>query len=180
MNTKLWIAGAVCVPALMAIAQDHSSRFETYDHSLLFQEHEWSLDLFGSVSLGQETIQNISGDRVRDNGRLGAGLGLNYFFTRHLGFGADAYTEDTRRSFVDNTSGSLIVRFPFDSARLAPYIYGGGGRQFDPTERWFGQVGAGLEIRFTHQVGMFVDARFAFMDEAKDVGLGRVGLRLIF
>ena len=64
--------------------------------------------------------QGISRERVEDNGRLGLGLGGNYFFTRHLGLGADAYTENTQHSFVDNTSGNLILRFPFDKIHLAP------------------------------------------------------------
>jgi hypothetical protein len=47
--------------------------------------------------------------RVRDDGRLGLGLGGSYFFTRHLGLGGDAYTENAQHSFVDNASASLAV-----------------------------------------------------------------------
>ena len=55
------------------------------------------------VSLNQETINNISGDRISHNGRLGAGAGLTYYatfgqagagldirITPHWGFFADA------------------------------------------------------------------------------------------
>jgi hypothetical protein len=146
----------------------------------LFRAGETSLDLFGSLSVGQETIDNISKERVKDDGRLGAGAGINHFFTRHLGLGFDAYTENTQHSLVDNTSGNLIVRIPIDSIHLAPYAYGGAGYQFDPTGLWFGQAGGGLEVRFSRQVGIFIDGRYVFTDGARNVGVGRLGLRLAF
>jgi hypothetical protein len=146
----------------------------------LFRKGEASLDLFGSVSVGQETLNNFSNRRVRDNGRLGLGLGGNYFFTRNLGLGADAYTENTQHSFVDNGSANLIFRVPLDEIRLAPYAFGGGGRQFDPTELWFAQLGAGLEFRFTDGLGLFADGRYVFTDETRNFGLGRLGLRCSF
>jgi len=147
---------------------------------LLFRANEASLDLFGSVSVNQETIDHISGERVKDDGRLGLGLGGNYFITRHLGLGADAYTENTQHSFVDNTSASLIVRIPFDAIHLAPYVFGGAGYQFDPSGLWFAQLGGGLEVRIARHVGLFVDARYMFTDGTENVGLGRLGLRLPF
>jgi hypothetical protein len=151
------------------------------DHAdWLFHPQEFTLDLFGSMSVGQETIDNISGERVKDDGRLGAGLGGNYFFNRILGLGADAYTENTQHSFVDNTSGNLILRFPFDRAHLAPYIYGGAGYQFDPTGLWFGQAGGGLEVRFNKTIGIFTDVRYMFTDGTENIGVGRLGLRLGF
>jgi len=146
----------------------------------LFHPNEFTLDLFGSVSIGQETIENISGDRIEDNGRLGLGLGANYFFHRFIGIGADAYTENAGHSFVDNTSGNLIFRIPFDRIHLAPYAYGGAGYQFDPSGLWFGQAGAGLEVRFTKTIGLFTDARYVFTDGTQNFGVGRLGLRLGF
>ena len=147
---------------------------------LLFRAEELTLDLFGSVSIGQETINHISRERVEDNGRLGLGLGGNYFFLRYLGVGADAYTENTQHSFVDNTSGNLILRFPIEPARLAPYIFGGGGYQFDPSGTGFGQAGAGLDFRFTHHIGLFADARYVITDGTQNFGMGRLGLRFGF
>jgi hypothetical protein len=65
---------------------------------------------------------------VVNDGRLGAGVGLNHFFTRYFGIGGDAYTENTGHRFVDNASGKFIGRFPIESIHLAPYVYGGGRR----------------------------------------------------
>ena len=146
----------------------------------LFRANEWNLDLFGSVSVGQETIDHISDERVRDDGRLGAGFGVSYFFSRNWGLGGDAYSENTQHSFFDDASGNVIFRIPIDKIHLAPYVYGGAGRKFDATEVWFGQAGAGLELRFTHGFGIFADARYVMTDETANFGLGRLGVRLSF
>src|SRR5215207_4044873 len=101
--TTMIAALGLTLSATAADWRDNRDR-DDYPPDTLFFGNEASLDLFGSVSIGQETINHISNDRIEDNGRLGAGLGLNYFFTRNIGLGADAYTENTAHSFVDNTS----------------------------------------------------------------------------
>ena len=173
LATKLWLVGSVALTCLPAIAQVDPADY-------VFLPHETTLDLFGSVSVGQETIDNLSRERVEDNGRLGAGLGLNHFVGRHVGVGVDAYTENTQHSFVDNTSANLIIRFPFDAVRLAPYAFGGAGYQFDPSGLWFGQAGGGLDFRFSKKLGLFVDARYVFTDGTQNFGVGRLGLRFGF
>ena len=169
--TKLWITGMFCVTAALASAQTDGP---------VFRAKEWSLDVFGSVSIGQETINNISGERIEDDGRLGLGVAGNYFFTRNLGASIEAYTENAAHSFVDNTSGNLTYRFPIEGIRLAPYVFGGGGRQFDPSELWFAQAGAGAEFRFTSRFGVFVDGRYVFTDGTGNIGVGRLGARVSF
>jgi outer membrane protein W len=74
----------------------------------------------------------------------------------------------------------LIGRFPIGHGGLAPYVFGGGGYQFDVIEQWLGNVGAGLEYRFTRNWGVFIDARYVFTDETKNYGLGRLGVRFSF
>lgn len=145
-----------------------------------FPANKATLDLFGSVSIGQETINRLSSERVEHDGRLGLGFGGNYFFTTYLGLGADTYVENTGHSFFDNVSGNLILRWPFEAIRLAPYAYGGAGYQFDPSGLWFGQAGGGLEYRFTRVFGIFADARYVFTDGTKNFGMGRLGVRLGF
>src|SRR5688572_28353339 len=109
LPTNLCLTVVMAFAGLPALAE-HTTPSDPPDS--LFRASETSLDVFGSVSIGQETINHISKERVEDNGRLGAGLGLNHFFTRHFGLGIDAYTENTQHSFVDNTSGSLHFRIP--------------------------------------------------------------------
>ena len=81
---------------------------------------------------------------------------------------------------MDNTSANLIIRFPFDAVRLAPYAFGGAGYQFDPSGLWFGQAGGGLDFRFSKKLGLFVDARYVFTDGTQNFGVGRLGLRFGF
>lgn len=157
------------------VAYDKPARTEQ-----VFRANELSLDIFGSLSLGEEVIERISRDRVRDNGRFGYGAGVNYFFTRWIGIAADAYTENVGHSFVDDADASLVVRFPFDAARLAPYVFGGGGYQFDPIEQVFAHAGAGLEYRFKNNMGVFIDARYVFTEDSRDFGLARLGFRFSF
>jgi hypothetical protein len=179
--SNLWLAGVMAVPCLSLVAQDPpSSSSHDSPHEILFAPDETSLDLFGSVSVGQEVINHLSRERIVDDGRLGAGLGVNHFFGRYVGLGADAYTENTQHSFVDNTSGNLILRFPIDVAHIAPYGFGGAGYQFDPSGVWFGQAGGGVDVRFARHVGLFVDARYVFTDGTKNFGLGRFGIRFSY
>ncbi len=120
----------------------------------LYRGNELSVDAFGTGSIGKYTIEHISNNRVRHNGRLGVGAGINYFFTEYFGIGADAYSENTTGAFIDDASGNFILRIPLGETGLAPYAYAGGGEQFDRTHLTFAQAGAGLEFRFTPHVGV--------------------------
>ena len=145
-----------------------------------YRANELSLDAFGSASIGQTTINHLSGERISHDARLGIGGGLNYFLTRNIGIGGEAYTENAHHNFIDNVSGSLIGRFPLGNSGVAPYVFGGGGRQLDPIYLWYLHAGAGLEYRFTPHVGAFLDARYVFTDGTRNYGLGRAGLRFAF
>lgn len=148
--------------------------------SELYRANELSFDMFASGSIGQQTINNITGDRLRHDGRLGAGLGLNYFFHRNVGIGGDVYSDDFNQHFVDSTSGNLILRFPISDSGVAPYLFGGGGHQFDRVDQDFGQVGAGLEFRFASHLGCFLDARYVLAEKTDNYGVARAGLRWSF
>jgi hypothetical protein len=170
------LVGAV-MAARFAAADDASIRL---DRSSLYRANEVSLDMFGTGSINEQTINHISGDRIDHNGRLGAGLGLNYFVTPYLGIGGDGYTENTAHNFVDSTSGSLIGRLPLGQSGVAPYIFGGGGYQFDQVDQKFAHAGAGIEFRFTPHAGVFADARYVFADKTDNYGVVRAGLRFSF
>ncbi len=170
------------LPAVTALGQQDA---QTSDHSQpsdqLFRDTELQIDLFGTYSAPQSTIEHLSGNRLDHTGRLGAGVGASFFFLRYIGIGADAYTENTAGSFVDNLSGNLILRLPIDSLHIAPYIYGGGGRQFDPDQTYFGQVGLGLEVRITSHVGLFADGRYVMTtDSSPNFAVARGGVRISF
>src|ERR1700722_9727033 len=171
--------GAVCCAqaddsTITTNQQDNASDYRFY------RAQELSLDLFGAGSIGQQTIDHLSGNRLDHNTRLGAGAGVNYSFCRYLGIGGDAYTENTARNFVDSTEGNLIGRLPIGHTGLAPYVFGGGGYQFDEVAQKFAQAGGGVEFRFCRHVGVFVDARYVIADKTDNYGVGRAGLRFSF
>lgn len=154
---------------------------DTTPYYPFYRAQELSIDAFGCGSINQQTINNISGKLVRQNGRLGAGGGLNYFFCRYIGVGGDAYSENTgAHDFIYSASGNLIGRLPIGDTGIAPYIFGGAGHQFDEVEQTFGQAGAGIEFRFAQHIGFFIDARYVFADKTENYGVGRAGLRLSF
>jgi len=146
----------------------------------LFHANEVSGDVFGTLSTGQDALSHLSAERYRHDSHGGAGLGLNYFFLRYAGVGADAYSENFTGRFIDKASGNLILRLPCDRFHLAPYVYGGEGYQFDPKERPFAQAGLGVEYRIIQHVGLFVDGRYVIPDASPDFSLVRAGIRFSF
>jgi hypothetical protein len=183
MKNKMFVGGTILMLAAMsALSQDSVTNSQSlqYDQSKYYRCNELSLDAFGTGSLGEYTLDHPSNNRIRQNTKFGAGAGINYFITRYIGIGADAYSENTTGAFVDSASGSLILRLPLGQSGFAPYIFGGGGYQFDMAKQGFAQAGGGMEYRFTPHVGVFIDARGVVPRETKYYGVGRLGLRFAF
>jgi hypothetical protein len=150
------------------------------DPQPLYRDQEFTLDVFGGGTLNEHDFDRFSGDRVRHDGRYGLGGGGSFFFARNIGIEGEVYTENPDNHFIDETSGSLVLRAPIGESGLAPYIFGGGGHLFDPVSSSFGHGGAGLELRFTPNVGVFADGRWVFTDRIGNYGMARAGLRLAF
>ncbi len=180
-NNKLLVGGI-----LLALAATSARGAETASHDPGLQDdignyyrpNELSFDGFGSGSL--DTFTGDQAASSRQNIRIGAGAGINYFITRNFGLGADAYSEDTSGAFVDSASISLILRQPLGQSRFAPYVFGGGGRHLDTVKMWFGQAGTGLEYRLARHVGIFLDVRAVWPSETKFYGVARLGMRFAF
>ncbi len=177
MKNKLFVGGAILMLAAKAAWGQNNVSNTQGD---LYQAYELSVDGFGTASVGAYTLDHLSNNRIRQNTEFGAGAGVNYFITQNIGLGAEAYSENTSGVFIDNASGSLILRLPLGQSGIAPYVFGGGGHQFDAAKLWFGQAGAGLEYRFTQHVGIFLDARAVWPNETKYYGVARAGLRFAF
>ncbi|MEW6156401.1 MAG: hypothetical protein AB1813_03155 [Verrucomicrobiota bacterium] len=166
--------GAFClVIGLMGAVQAAEDPVDSY-----FRGQELSLDIFGNYALGESTLEDLDRDNIKD-GRLGVGLGANYFVTRNFGFGVDGYLGDFD-DIMDHLSVSVIARYPFDVPGIAPYVFGGGGRQWDPATQYTGHLGAGFEVRWSPNMGFFSDARFVWADKTDEFGLVRWGLRFAF
>jgi hypothetical protein len=148
-----------------------------------FTANEFSLDLSGSYIAAQRHFTKIFETSIRGNrGEWGGSVGANYFFLRELGIGGNINMSANGGNFVDQALGNLILRLPICPIGLAPYIYGGGGRGFDPSWEWFADAGVGLEFRPNATTGIFTDATYMFhlKDGSTDRLLLRAGLRLVF
>jgi hypothetical protein len=177
IKNKMLIGSAL----LMLAARPALATDDTNGESLdLYPANQLSLDAFGTISEGEHTLNHISGESVKNGARGGVGAGVTYFITRYIGIGADGYSENTSGPFIDNLSGNLYLRVPLGQSGFAPYIYGGGGYQFDSLKAGFGQAGAGMEFRFTPHIGLFADARYVLPDKTSFFGVGRAGLRIAF
>jgi opacity protein-like surface antigen len=161
------------------IAESKASKEYTAPAEPCFREHEFQLDLFGSWTESDH-------DNIHRSG-WGGGLGLNYFFTRNIGFGVDGNVYDGIRNVdagevVWDFSGRVIVRFPIENGEtcLAPYLFGGGGILFDSTTVGTFHGGVGIEFRPTHNLGIFTEGRYSWGANDFDAAQVRAGIRIVF
>ncbi|MES2705103.1 MAG: hypothetical protein V4726_00735 [Verrucomicrobiota bacterium] len=111
---------------------------------------------------------------------MGAGLALDYFFSRHVGIEVDAAWAAVGDDLGIFTS-SLVLRLPIDSICLAPYLFAGGGIQAnDGDTRGIGHVGAGVDWRFTRCFGIFGDGRYTWAPDDQNYTVVRAGVRIAF
>ena len=144
-----------------------------------YTAYELSMDLFGSYIAAEDNLSDLFETDIT-HGIWGGGVGLNYFFTRNIGIGADANASDNGGKFIDTVSASLLVRFPIGESGWAPYLMGGGARGIDPEYEWLAHGGIGFEYRWNPQTGIFIDGRYAWAEETTDRLVLRAGFRLIF
>jgi hypothetical protein len=169
----------------------------------LYRAREIQIDVFAAYGVGRVdardgtevippplTAPNLPAriadfTRHADHG-WGGGIGLNYFFTRNWGVGAEGYWLDADTT-VHAVLGDLIYRYPFefdckDGKRwgLAPYGMLSGGGQFDGRAAGLFGLGGGLEARWCPEGAVFTDGRWILHDKDVNYGLFRMGVRFIF
>ncbi len=185
MKLKTLLLAATVVLTAGATRADHQWNWDMkdrwkyeHDSNEKFTANEFSLDAFGLYRHRQREFTAFPNTNIRHGGRFGGGVGMNYFFTRNFGLGADSQILDNGGDFIDNASGNVIFRWPIGC--VAPYVFGGGGREFGPHYQWTGDAGGGVEFRLNHWTGIFADARYVFTAKTSDYALIRAGLRLAF
>ena len=162
-------AGQACSKKLVVPADD-----------CRFRANEWQVDMSavgGSGLYGGNTEQWLGGD-----------LGVNYFWSKYFGVGVDnsivvCSSSGNTAVGADVLQADLIARYPICSLNLAPYAMVGGGAHWGNRTQGNGNVGGGLEYRFTHNVGVFADCRWLYGDNgnmALTMAMPRVGVRLAF
>jgi hypothetical protein len=144
----------------------------------LYHACEFSVDAFGVGILDEYNLTH--GELAEKNFRWGGGAGANFFLTRYIGIGGDFYSRSWKGSFVDTTTGNLIVRIPIELIGIAPYVFGGAGYQFQGVDQIVADGGAGIEFRPVRHFGIFVDARYVAAAKTANFGFGRAGIRLSF
>lgn len=160
-----------------------------------FKDRELQLDIFGTYADGNALDH---AGPLQDHG-WGGGLGLNYFFTRMIGVGVDAFgtygresrhgddsIPDSKHTTVYNFTGSIIVRFAGETSCIAPYVFLGGGFHTDGDNWGSAHAGLGLEYRVVPQrIGIFADARWTYYGDRYGNGdqnntIARAGVRFVF
>jgi hypothetical protein len=158
-----------------------------------FGDKELQLDVFYAYVDGNSSQH---AGPIRDNGH-GGGIGINYFFSRYIGIGAEGYwinaeTNTAQPGATDddkvfhNVNGMLIFRLPIDEACLAPYAFVGGGATLDGNNWAVGFTGIGLEYRAVpNKLGLFIDGRWNYYgdrygNDTQNNFTGRAGVRLVF
>jgi len=139
-------------------------------YSDLYSCPEFSLDAFG-----------FYGSRDKDgnaSGKLGPGVGVNYFFNDYIGVGGDTYADAFHWPYLLNGFG--IFRYPIHDTAVAPYGFGGFGREWTHAPQWLGHIGVGAEYRFRRNLGAFADVREVFPFETKEYTVVRFGIRFRF
>jgi len=126
----------------------------------------------------------------------------NEFFDN--GFGRFQSDDDSRHA-VGSVLGTFTLRFPISCSRVAPYAWIGGGaifgggrssellvdpnspfgvvrRDFDQSDtRGIGQVGGGIEYRFTPHLGLLTDFSWNVVSGSKNnFGMARTGINFAF
>ena len=138
-----------------------------------FNAGELQLDVFGSYT--------DAAHRSSHNDGFGGGLGLNYFFTNHIGIAASGNLYDGDVNGAWNVDGSIVLRLPIEgSICWAPYIFGGGGIAVNGSLEGTLHAGGGLEWRATHTIGVFGEARYIWAEEDHSGTQIRAGLRFVF
>ncbi len=152
---------------------DHKAHKPIVAPETCFQDTELQLDLFASYTNAVHRSDHGDG--------FGGGLGVNYFFMRNIGVGVDGNVYDGDSDLVWESTARVIVRFPIDSACLAPYIFGGGGVQADDnTSSGTLHAGGGLEWRATQSVGFFGEGRYTWSAHENNGAQVRIGARFVF
>jgi len=137
----------------------------------LYRDNEFQIDAFG-----------LGGFYRAGNPVWGGGVGLNYFFLRYVGLGVEQFVAGNNNTTDWGTFGHIFLRYPFCWG-LSPYAMAGIGKIYgDRPSVGGGDVGGGLEYRFTENIGLFMDGRWFYSPDISNSGgvISRIGMRFAF
>ncbi|HUA64310.1 MAG TPA: hypothetical protein VME24_00580 [Alphaproteobacteria bacterium] len=146
----------------------------------LYRAYELNLEGFGYGTVNEHYLDHFDAHRIHRHVQLGVGAGLEFFLNKYVGIEGEGFSETTHHDFVNDAGGNLVLRYPIGNSGFAPYILGGAGHEFYPTDEAYGDGGAGLEYRFTRWIGIFLDGRFVGTSKTGNYGMGRLGVKFSF
>ncbi len=176
MKKLLFILTALTVTAGASFAGDGKTFKEVKPvvpvETCVFRDYEWQVDGFYSAFFGGNGTHFGTGS--------GGGFGVNFFFAKYFGVGYEAqwYSNQGTAQHLP-IAGNFFIRYPICSLNLAPYVMVGGGGTWNGYGTGYGNVGVGLEYRFTDHIGTFVDGRYFYGGTDNVAGL-RAGMRFAF
>ena len=97
----------------------------------LYRNYEVDVEGFGMGTVNARGFDDF-GNYHHRHFQAGLGAGVEAFFNRYVGIEAEGFSESTHHDFVNNVDGNLVLRLPIGETGLAPYIFGGGGYQWEP------------------------------------------------
>ncbi len=121
---------------------------------------------------------NVSGILFDEGGddSIGGGVLAEYFFCENFGIEGSANalaTDSTHWQFDLN----LVARYPMKNGCWAPYLLVGGGYGVNSENDWNWQVGGGVDVHLTGNMGVFADGTYHWSEGPRDFTLVRVGLK---
>jgi len=142
-----------------------------------FADYEWQVDLFYTQFWGD--LPGMENNTAFQTGS-GGGIGVNYFFARYFGVGYEAawYSNDGVAEHMP-LGFNFFLRYPICKWNVATYFMAGTGGAWDGEALAYGNVGGGIEYRFSKNFGIFVDSRY-FYGGTGNVANLRSGIRLAF
>jgi hypothetical protein len=123
----------------------------------------------------KETVKHTRNVAAIQGGFGGMGAEAKVFVTQNIGLGVEGEWLDGQSS-IGTTMGTLTARFPMGSN--APYVLGGAGVQFGDRTQAVGELGGGVEHRFTPNVGVFVDGGWMF-GSRENAAVFRLGISIV-
>ncbi|MFZ4682931.1 MAG: hypothetical protein ACOYMS_10535 [Terrimicrobiaceae bacterium] len=161
---------------VVSIAGDGKSFKETKNpiepvETCRFRDTEFQVDVFYTGFFGGKGTYFKTGS--------GGGIGLNFFFAKYFGIGYEGSVYSGNNGQWLPIAGNVFFRYPICSLNLAPYVMVGGGGTWDGHGTGFGNVGGGLEYRFSDNIGLFADGRYYYGGTGNVANL-RSGLRIAF
>jgi len=166
MKKLLAIAGLVLAGSIAMAADGPTMPTPPEAVADYYRAKEFSIDAFGGLTTSDF-----------DNERSYLGLGINYFITEEFGASVQTSFPNAGGQFFENIAVRGIYRAIFNKNAL----YGYAGPQFlFKDDDWVGELGVGLERRWTRHFGTFAEVgilKELTGDSRNAAASGRVGVR---